>query len=156
MKRHMSLTILAIVALACSSFAVAGEGHKCSADSQTCLNAMVEKFQNKGWLGVELDWVKDSKSLKVKRVVDASPAAAAGLKTGDVLVALNGVKYGDKEGMKSVYSQVKPGNTVTYTLRHGEKERKVDVKLGTFPEELAAKYIGMHLMEQHATAVAVN
>ncbi|CAM2008357.1 PDZ domain-containing protein [Acanthopleuribacter pedis] len=156
MKRHISLAVLAIVSLAFSGTLFAGEGHKCSAESQTCLNAMVEKFQNKGWLGVELDWVKDSKALKVKRVIEASPAAAAGLKSGDVLVALNGVKYGDKEGMKSVYAQVKPGNTVTYTIKHGAKERKVDVKLGTFPEELAAKYIGMHLMEQHATAVAVN
>ncbi len=156
MKRHISLSVLVFVAFACSGLAFAGEGHKCSADSQTCLNAMVEKMQNKGWLGVELDWSEDSKALKVKRVIEASPAAAAGLHQGDVLVALNGVKYGDKEGMKSVYAQVKPGNTVTYTIATKGQERQVNVKLGTFPEELAAKYIGMHLMEQHATAVAVN
>ena len=156
MKRHISIFVLVLLCAVLAVPAIAGEGHKCTADTQTCINAYAEKMANKGFLGVELNWDEKTEALVIKKVIDETPAAKAGLKVGETLVALNGVKYGDKEGMKSVYKKIKAGNTVTYTVGHGKHNRDVKVTLIAYPQDLAAKYLGMHIMEHHLNAVAVN
>lgn len=52
-----------------------------------------------------------------------SPAAKAGLKTGDVLVKINDDTIGKDGGLSSVVGQYRPGDTVTITyLREGKEQ----------------------------------
>jgi len=153
MKRFLWL-VTPLVLLAFAVPVLAGEGGKCTMSTQDCLNAMAERFQNKGWLGVELD-TNDAGQLVVTKVIEDSPAASAGLAEGDVLYALNGVAYGDdnEEALKAEWAKSKPGVEFSFTiLKAGSDKTDITVELGSWPDELMYAYIGQHMLE-HATVV---
>jgi serine protease Do len=59
----------------------------------------------------------------VSQVEPDSPGAKAGLKTGDVITALNGKKVDDAGALQALISQEKPGNKVTVgVIRDGKTE----------------------------------
>jgi predicted metalloprotease with PDZ domain len=131
---------------------VAKKSHNCTADTQICLNKMAAKMADKGWVGVELDDSDGSGALTIVRVEPDSPALAAGLHKGDVLLAVNGVKFGseDKEAWHAVKSEMQVGNTITYVVARDGYKKKVDVTLAEVPEAVMARWVGSHML-QHAT-----
>lgn len=143
-----------ILAVALAAPAMAGEkGHKCTASTQECLNKMVQKMQQKGWVGIEYDKSKKKDgTLAVMKVVPDSPAEKAGLKKGDVLLALNGVKFGDTDEAKwkKIKSGMTPGARIRYLVARDGKKKEVQVTLGKLPESVMAEWIGRHMLE-HAT-----
>ncbi|HEY8207308.1 MAG TPA: PDZ domain-containing protein, partial [Myxococcaceae bacterium] len=144
----------ASLAAAMAFAAHAGDGYSCKAEAQTCLNEMTAKLKGRGWVGIEMDEDEKTKALKVTRVVEDSPAKAAGLQAGDTLVALNGVKFGDENQteLKKVKETMVSGATVTYTVNRSGKEVLVAVKLGELPPAVLHQWIGQHMMEHHAKA----
>jgi len=62
--------------------------------TQECLDAMVAKLKTNGWMGIELEIDETTSQMTIKRVVPGSPAEKAGFQPGDVLVALNGIRFG--------------------------------------------------------------
>lgn len=66
-------------------------------------------------------------------VVSGSPAAAAGLKGGDVITKVNDITLSDKVSLSSAVGRFKVGETVTLTIVRDGKEQKVSVKLGEAP-----------------------
>ena len=144
-------TLLLALVVAAPAFA-GGSGHgKCTEDTQTCLNAMVEKLQHRGWVGIELD-KDDHGTLTVTEVVADSPAQSAGLREGDVLLALNGIELGtkNKEKLHAMKKGMAVGKTVTYTVKRDGYKKQIDVTLGKVPEEVLAAWIGDHMLD-HAT-----
>ena len=142
----LATTLLAPVA------ALAGPGHgdkdKCTASTQECLDQMLKQTANRGWIGIELEPL-DSGAMKITRVVEKSPAEAAGLKAGDVLVALEGLTFGkaSESDLDAARAKMTPGTTVTYTVARSGSEMKMPVKLAAMPEQVRAQMIGMHMME---------
>jgi C-terminal processing protease CtpA/Prc len=154
MHRHVWLILAAVAMLAVMpAFAGHGGDHsKCKYSTQDCLDHMANQMKNSGWVGVELD-TENPDGYEVSKVIPGSPAEAAGIQAGDVLVALNGVplnKDNDEE-MAKARKEWKPGQTVTYTVRRNGGERQVTLTLGTWPADTLAKMIGMHMLE-HANA----
>jgi S1-C subfamily serine protease len=147
-----------LLAAALVSPAIAGKGHKCDASTQDCLNKMAAKLKNKGWVGIEYDKKDKSETPVIMKVVPDSPAQAAGLRKGDVLLAVNGVKYGedDKTKWKKVKAAWTPGSTITYTVDRGGKKKDVAVKLGKVPEEVLYAWIGEHMLQHATVEVAQN
>ncbi len=140
--------------------ALAGEkGHKCPLDTQTCLNKMVAQMKTRGWVGIEMEDNKDPRIVTIKRVVPGSPAEAAGFKAGDVLVALNGIKYADNteerclpcEAMKDNWV---PGRKVQYVVNRSGAEVKLDVTLAPVPTDVMAQWIGAHMIEHAQVEIA--
>jgi predicted metalloprotease with PDZ domain len=152
MSRRIALWTL-VFAVALALPLSAGEGHKkCEGDAVACLNKLVAKYQDHGWVGIELDQNKDG-SMTVLEVIDGSPAQAAGLKSGDVLLAMNGVKFADnnKVKLKAAKKGMKIGSTIEYTVsRHG-KTKDVAITLAPLPKDVMYAWIGQHMMEGHAT-----
>jgi len=146
--------IFAFLLIVMTGRSFAGGGHySCKEETQTCLNEMAAKLKTRGWVGIEMDMDKDSKALLVKRVVEDSPAQAAGLQKGDKLVALNGIKFGEEGSeakLKVAKETMVPGTTVTYTVNRAGKEQLVNIKLGELPQQVLATWIGEHMMEHHA------
>ena len=152
MSRRIVLWTL-VLAVALALPLAAGEGHKkCDGDPQACLNKLAAKFKDRGWVGVELDHNKDG-SMTVLEVIDGSPAQAAGLKSGDVLLAINGVKFGDKsnEKLKAEQKAMKVGNTIKYTVKRHDKTKDVAIRLAPIPEEVMYAWVGQHMMNGHTT-----
>ena len=102
----------------------------------------------RGYLGVSLQpltadlatsfGVKDTKGALVSEVSPDSPAARAGLKSGDVVVEFNGKKVDDPSALARAVAVAKPGETGRVTIVRDRQQRTVDIKLGEMPAERAA------------------
>ena len=153
MKQGRWIWVL-ILAVALAAPAFAGEKkHDCTASTQDCLNKMAAKFKEKGWVGIEYDKGKKSDQQTITKVVSGSPADKAGLHKGDVLLAINGVKFGeeDKDKWAKVKKAWKPGNAITYTVARDGQKSEVAVTLGHVPEDVVAEWVGKHMIGQHST-----
>ncbi len=99
-----------------------------SADKGSPESNVVVLKRRRPIVGMVLDGQKEK--IVVSRVVKESPAERAGIKTGDEILAADGIK------IRSVYQAVtptiykQPGDTVTFEVKHGDEIRSVEVVLG--------------------------
>jgi serine protease Do len=103
----------------------------------------------RGWIGVQIQPVTqdiaDSLGLKephgalVAEPQAGSPAAKAGIKSGDVIVSVDGTTIKDARTLARRISSVAPGNTVKLGVLSEGKERTVNVTLGELPKDRQAK-----------------
>jgi S1-C subfamily serine protease len=155
MRTVKTLIAFALVAMLAAP-ALAGPGHKCTASTDECLKKMVAKLKHRGWVGIEMDEVEGTKYYEITRVVPGSPAETAGLQVGDVLTGVNGVDFGDKdkEKMKKAKHSWSPGDTVKYMVKRNGQATKIAVTLGELPKDVLAQWVGKHMLEHAAPAVA--
>ena len=66
-------------------------------------------------------------------VVKGGPADKAGMKPGDILVAVNGKAVADTNDMLNTIAQLAPGSTAQMTLLRKSVETKVDIEIGKRP-----------------------
>lgn len=102
------------------------------------------KEEPHGWLGVMLKQVskkidgkadmKEHKGAYVSDVVDDSPADAAGIKAGDIIIALNNIDIEDPSDLSEAMHDTKPGDMAKVTLLRDDKKITLDVKLGEAKE----------------------
>ncbi len=150
--------VAAVMIMVMAGPATAGEGGKCSASTQDCLNHMAKNLENRGWVGIEMDDEGGVDKMVVTRVVEDSPAEKAGFRKGDVMVAVNGVAFAEdnEKKLKDVKYSMKPGADFTYTVaRHGKKV-DLNVELGSIPENVRAEWIGNHMMDHADLKMASN
>lgn len=140
-----------LIAVLISNVALAGD-YVCKAETQTCLNEMASKLKRRGWVGIEMDIDEVTHAVKVTRVVDGSPAKAAGLAAGDVLIAANGVALADESKMKKQWESLVPGKTIEYLVLRAGAERKISLTLGELPPSVLWEWIGQHMLDHHAKA----
>jgi serine protease Do len=83
--------------------------------------------------------LKDSRGALVASVEPGKPAEKAGLKSGDVITAFNGVPVEDSNNLTLQVIQLSPGTTVTLDGVRDGKPMKWQVTLGTRPTDLEAQ-----------------
>ncbi len=66
-------------------------------------------------------------------VASGSPAAAAGIKDGDIITKINDIEVGDRGSVASLVAEYAPGDKVSVTLLRDGKTQTVDVTLGAYP-----------------------
>lgn len=155
MKR-LGLTLVGVVALALAAPAYSGSG-KCDMAAQACLDKMIAKYKAHGWSGFTTEKNKETHAVSVKEVYPGTPAAEAGFQAGDMLVAVNGVKF-DKdnwEAVKKAKSELKVGSKVSYTIARGGAEQQLSVLQVEVPQDILASWVGEHILE-HATVAQAN
>src|SRR5262245_18883562 len=86
-----------------------------------------------GWLGVWLS--PDHDEPVITEVAPNSPAASAGIKAGDVMLAVGDTATATKKEFVAAIKAGKPGDRVNIKLRRDGKEMTVVVKLGEPPSE---------------------
>ncbi len=79
--------------------------------------------------------LKRPEGVVVTQVYPGSPAAAAGLAKGDVVLAIDNFEVDDPQALRYRVATLKPGDNATIKVRHGGAERDVSVKV-TVPPEL--------------------
>lgn len=151
-----TIVIAAAVALLAAPANAGEHGKSCDKPVQSCLDGMITKLKTSGFIGLELDKDEATKRLTVTSVIAGSPAEQAGIRIGDELHALNGIRFAS--GDYDAISKVKvPGAEVTCTIKRDGESRNLRLTLVPMPADLMAKYIGEHMMA-HAkkgdTAVA--
>jgi C-terminal processing protease CtpA/Prc len=143
----------AVLGLAALVAAPAWAGHeKCNASTQECLDKMAAHMKNSGWVGVELE-PSDEGGYSVAKVIPGSPAEEAGIRAGDVLFAMNGIKISEENeaALMKVKKDLSPGKSVDYTIKRDGYDRQVTVTLAPMPADVLARYVGQHMLE-HASA----
>jgi 2-alkenal reductase len=66
----------------------------------------------------------------VQQVSPGSPAAAAGIQEGDIVLAIDGTKIDQQSAFTEAFFPHKPGDQVTVTLQRGDQQLTVKVTLG--------------------------
>jgi serine protease Do len=121
-----------------------------SDEARTVIAALESKGTvTRGWIGVEIQPVTsdiaDSLGLKSEKgalVADTekdSPAAAAGIKTGDVILSVNGDPVDGPRELARKIAGLGPNANASLSVWHDGAQKSFDVKLGTLPNEQVAK-----------------
>lgn len=156
MKRAILIVVVAALVVVAPALAGDSKG-KCTYSTQECLDSMVKHFQTRGWVGIELE-SSDGGELTITRVEPDSPAEEAGLREGDQLLAMNGIRFSEenKEAMKAAQAKMTIGAMVTYTVGRNGMNKDVDVTLRQMPESVLAKWIGRHMLDHSSVEIARN
>ncbi len=101
----------------------------------------------RGWLGVVIQEITPDiaeaigvrEGILVAQVVKDSPADKAGLRVGDIIVALNGKKLDSVRDLQFSVMKTKPGTEVTLTVIREGRKMKLKVKIGELPEKVSGK-----------------
>ena len=152
---HRSLPDVALCAvLAAAPLLGGGDSKKCTMPVQQCIDRMSENLKTTGWVGIEYDdGMLSGGGYRISKVVDDSPAAKAGLQPGDVLFALNGVRFAkdNNAALAAARKEWKPGQSVRYTIKREGVDREIQLTLAPMPADVMARWIGEH-MASHAAA----
>ena len=103
----------------------------------------------RGWIGIEAQDITPelAESFKLSKpqgsliagVLRDSPADIAGLKAGDVLLAINDKEVLDSSGMLNIIAALKPNDKAELKIARAAKEITVNVAVGKRPKPAATK-----------------
>ncbi len=98
----------------------------------------------RGYIGVQMQPVtkeiaeaiglKDPKGALVAEALKDSPAAKAGIRTGDTIVAVEGEAIKEAKDLSRKIANVAPGKQVSVTVYRDGKERTVTIEVGRQPK----------------------
>ena len=139
-----ALSAVAILTCALALPALACDGNKSTKSASTAVAADYSHCspgaKSAVWAGA---WLERSATgeLTVVAVAAGSPAARAGVKPGDLVVAVNGRDLATYDaGSCLSKSERVVGASVAYTIQRGEKSKVVKVKLEKMPEQATGKF----------------
>jgi serine protease Do len=99
----------------------------------------------RGWLGVNIQRItpeiakalglENSSGALVSNVMEDSPAARAGVQTGDVIVEFAGEKVADSSKLPAIVAGIDVGESVKMTVIRGKKRVPLTVKVGELKDE---------------------
>lgn len=79
----------------------------------------------------------------VVEVVSGGPADEAGIKAGDVIVAVDGERLGSDDDLRTILADYAPGDKVALTISRNDQEKKIKVELGRTPSRPKQPYLGL-------------
>lgn len=99
----------------------------------------------RGWLGVAIQDVDENLAksfnlekahgILVSEVQKDSPAEEAGLKQGDIIVELNGIKMQDVNDLRNRIALIIPDTKAELTIIRNGREKAIDVTIGEQPDD---------------------
>jgi len=103
----------------------------------------------RGWMGVSIQnltpelakslGISETEGALISGVEKDSPADKAGLKRGDLVVALAGKKVIDSTSLRNMVAAMAPGTKIDVKIVREGKEQTVSMTLGEYKEKKAAK-----------------
>jgi hypothetical protein len=90
-----------------------------------------DSLSSRGYLGAVVDDRKDrGRGVRVQRLIPGGPAEKAGLKAGDLITGLGGIRVRQMSDFASIAEQTNPGESLTFEIIRGESREKLDVVFG--------------------------
>lgn len=119
-------------------------GQTPEAKTEKIVRTMALSFDGDGgYLGVSTQEVskanfaklglREVRGVAVERVSESSPAAAAGIQAGDVIVRFNGEEVTSTRKLTRLISEVAPDHQVRVTILRGGSEQEITATLGKRP-----------------------
>jgi predicted metalloprotease with PDZ domain len=139
------------------ALAAAGD-EKCKQEATVCAHDMAAALKKKGWMGITFDYDEEAGQVVLEEVFKGSPAEAAGLEAGDILLVLNGIAYADenKEALATAYKGMRPEGTMTYEIERDGQRLEIEVTIGEIPDYIVAQWVGKHMLEYHPAEEAAD
>jgi serine protease Do len=117
---------------------------------QTVVAALKEKgVVARGWIGVQIQPVtqeiadsiglKSAKGALVAEAQQGSPASEVGIKSGDVILGIDGERIDGPRELAKKVAALGPGKKADLIYWHEGSEKTVTVKLGSLPEDKEAR-----------------
>lgn len=89
----------------------------------------------RGWIGANVqDVAPGAKGALVGHVTPGGPAAAAGLRAGDLVTSIDGKAIADSRAMQNLIVEARAGRALAVMLSRKGVEREVAVRVGRRPE----------------------
>jgi serine protease Do len=86
------------------------------------------------WLGIAYGTPPTQPGAVIERVLPDTPAARAGLRQGDLIVALDGRVVRRREDVARAMRAKRPGDRLVLTIRRGNAEQRISVRLEQRPQ----------------------
>ncbi|NLE84810.1 MAG: redoxin domain-containing protein [Myxococcales bacterium] len=120
------------------------------------LPALLHPPGDKPWLGVELKALpRGATGVRVERVFRGSPADAAGIEAGDVLLALDGETLREPRQVQETVGRSAPSARVAVLLERLGRQRLLPVQLAQLPDaedRMRLHFVGLRAPELGALA----
>jgi serine protease Do len=107
---------------------------------------IVDKKVTRGWLGVQVQGIdenmaktlglKEPMGALVSNIVEKGPAEKAGLKSGDVILSVNGVPLKNSRVLPKIISTVKPNTEITLGVISNKTQKDVKILIEEIPEDM--------------------
>jgi S1-C subfamily serine protease len=160
MKKMLATSAAAVLALVVTVPALAGGSH-CSGSKASATLADAEascagKSQSAAWAGAWLQRTATG-TVTVAEVAKGSPAAKAGLKRGDVVLAVNGYDLSDsgERAMCASKAACNVGSSLTYTVQRGRSTKELKFKLAKMPADATERFASRQASFDPALAAVV-
>src|SRR6266571_2157852 len=88
--------------------------------------------QNRAWIGITLE----PEGVKISEVMPGAPGERAGLRAGDEILAIDGVRVATVAELIERVGEKGIGETAKLTLRRGGKDASVTLALEARPDEI--------------------
>ena len=97
------------------------------------VDALREKGHiERGWLGVSMADIRD-RGVGIAEVTRSGPAGRAGLRPGDIVIAVNGQPVDDSRSLLRAIATIAPGQIARLTLRRQGRDMNLSVTVGRRP-----------------------
>jgi membrane-associated protease RseP (regulator of RpoE activity) len=93
--------------------------------------AAMQRHKNRAYLGVRFS--ERDGALVIDEVTAESPAAAAGMRTGDIIRGVGGIDVRERSDLREILREHKPGDTVEITVQRNGDVTTVPVTLASPP-----------------------
>ncbi|HUU71168.1 MAG TPA: Do family serine endopeptidase [Burkholderiales bacterium] len=103
----------------------------------------------RGWIGVEVQDISPelaesfdlptTNGTLIAGVQPGGPAERAGVRRGDILVAVESNKFTDATEMLNLIAALKPGESATLQILRDREQREVEIQVGTRPRPMRSK-----------------
>ena len=142
--RSTQWLLAVLLSLLAPTAALAAEA-KCPLPLTECL-MQYQRMRERPWLGVVIETDSVTHQRVIQSVVPGSPAEHAGIRAGDVLLRIESKPPSEWFAGKAGW---KESDELPVAVQRAGAERTVSVKAHAIPEELFAKYVGVHMIEGH-------
>jgi len=120
-----------------------------------CEDARAGRPRTRGFVGVRVSPTDTGEGVTIVEVVDASPAARAGLRRGDRIVVLAGKAITDVAGLGRLFGAMRPGDRTTLEVRdgaHGDT-REAELVIGDYTADYQMRFVWSRLLTGRAASL---
>ena len=118
----------------------------------------------RGWLGISMQpmtrdiaislGLKEPRGALVRRVTPNGPAQSAGVKAGDAIMAVNGIRVEDTRDLARKIGALAPDTVAKLDVLRRGKTKRISVKLGVFPAPKQQVRLQRQVIESFGNIVA--